>query len=105
MNPIATAALALFALAALTVLLGMGYFRRYVMTRPPLGVMHLGDVAFMLGAIVLIPYLYLHLPGWLVAALFALGTLGLLQLLVEPMVPLPVRRWLPWVVAAALVAA
>jgi hypothetical protein len=102
---ITTASLALWGLTALTISLGMGYFRRYSMTRPPLGVMHLGDVAFMLGAIILIPFLYLHLPGWLVAALFALGALGLLQLLVEPVAPLSLRRWLPWVVAAALVAA
>src|SRR5215212_915560 len=105
MTAVAGAALALFALTALVVLLGMAYFRRYAMTRPPLGVMHLGDVAFMLGAIVLIPYLYLALPGWLVAALFAVGSLGLLQLVLEPMVPLPRRRWLPWVLAVALVAA
>jgi hypothetical protein len=102
---IVTASLAVWGLTALTVLWGMAYFRRYPMTRPPLGVMHLGDVAFMLGAIVLIPSLYLALPGWLVTALFAVGSLGLLQLLLEPMVSLPWRRWLPWVVAAALVAA
>ena len=105
MTAIAAAALALWILTAVTVLLGMGYFRRYPMTRPPLGVMHLGDVAFMLGAIVLIPYLYLSLPGWVVAALFAVGSLGLLQLLFEPIVPHSVRRWLPWVAAAGLVAA
>jgi hypothetical protein len=40
-----------------------------------------------------------------VAVIFALGALGLLQLLVEPVVPRSVRRWLPWVVAVALVAA
>jgi len=35
----------------------------------------------------------------------AVGALGLLQLLLEPMVPRSVQGWLPWVVAAALVAA
>jgi hypothetical protein len=99
------ASVALVALTALAVLLGMAYFRRFTMTRPPLGVMHLGDVAFMLAAIILIPYLYLFLPGWLVAALFALGALGLLQLLLEPMVSPPWRCWLPWVLAAVLVTA
>lgn len=102
---IAVASLALWGLTALTVLLGMAYFRRYAMTRPPLGVMHLGDVAFMFVAIILIPYLYLSFPGWLVAGLFALGSLGLLQLLFEPVFPLPWRRWLPWVVAGVLVVA
>jgi hypothetical protein len=32
---VATAAAGLVALTALTVLLGMAYFRRYLMTRPP----------------------------------------------------------------------
>jgi hypothetical protein len=102
---VTTAAVGLWVLTALTVLLGMAYFRRYAMTRPPLGVLHLGDVAVMLGAIILIPYLYLALPGWLVATLFAVGALSLLQLLVEPMVPAPWRRWLPWGVAVVLVGA
>ncbi len=100
-----TAAVGLFVLTTLVVVLGMDYFRRYAMTRPPLGVMTLGDVAFMLVAIILVPYLYLHLPGWLVTALFAVGALGLLQLLFEPMLTLPWRRWLPWVLAASLIAA
>jgi hypothetical protein len=55
------------------VLLGWGYFRRYEITRPPVGVFGLGDVAFMIGVIILIPYLYLALPLWLVGGIFALG--------------------------------
>jgi len=102
---VTTAAVGLFALTTLVVVLGMAYFRRYAMTRPPLGVMTLGDVAFMLGAIILVPYLYLHLPGWLVTTLFAIGALGLLQLLFEPMVSRPWRRWLPWMLSAVLIAA
>jgi hypothetical protein len=98
----AVASIAILGLTALAVLLGMAYFRRRAMPRPPLGVLSLGDVVFMLTAIVLIPYLYLALPGWLVAALLALGTLGLLQLLFEPLTP---WRWLPWLLAAALVLA
>ncbi len=103
MTTLVFASLALVVLTALTVLLGLVYFRHYTMTRAPLGVMNLGDVIFMLVAIVLIPYLYLSLPGWLVVALFAVGSLGVLQLLIEPMVQLPWRRWLPWVVAVLLV--
>ena len=37
-------------------------FRRYPITRPPIGVLNLGDIACMLGAIVLAPYLDLPLP-------------------------------------------
>ena len=102
MTDLARAALALFLLASATVLLGMAFFRRYAIIRAPLGVMNLGDVAFMLGGIILIPYLYLALPGWIVATLLAIGTLGLLQLLLEPMLH---PAWLPWLVAAVLVGA
>ncbi len=52
--------------AASAVLLGWAYFRRYEITRPPVGVFGLGDVAVMIGAIVLLPYLYLAFPLWLV---------------------------------------
>jgi hypothetical protein len=94
--------LALFALVALTVLLGWVYFRRYRVNRPPLGVMTLGDVAALIAGIVLIPYVYLFLPGWLVGGILALGTLGIVQLLLEPVLPLP---WLSWPLALLLVAA
>lgn len=97
-----TAGIVVFALAAGAVLLAMGYFRRFRMTRPPLGVITLGDVVFMLAAIVLVPYLYLRLPGWLVAALLALGAFGLLQILAEPVLAAP---RLSWVFAAVVVAA
>jgi hypothetical protein len=99
---VATANLGLFALSALTVLLGWAYFRRYQVSRPPLGVMTLGDVVFLMAGIVLIPYLYLYLPGWLVGAILGLGALGVLQLMLEPVLP---SQWLVWALAAALVAA
>jgi hypothetical protein len=102
MSELARAALALFLLAAVAVLLGMAYFRRYAVTRAPLGVMNLGDVAFMLGAIILIPYLYLSLPGWVVATLLAIGSIGLLQLLFEPALH---PSWLSWLVGVLLVGA
>jgi hypothetical protein len=94
--------LALFALVALTVLLGWVYFRRYRVNRPPLGMMTLGDVAVLIAGIVLIPYVYLFLPGWLVGGILALGTLGIVQLLLEPVLPL---SWLSWPLAILLVAA
>jgi hypothetical protein len=95
------AAVVVLALAMSAVLLGLAYFRRYRITRPPLGVMTLGDVVVMLGAIILIPYLYLRLPGWLVAGLLALGALGLLHVLFEPVVRPP---WIAWLLAATIVA-
>jgi hypothetical protein len=101
MSDVARAGLALFLLAGVAILLGMAYFRRYALTRPPLGVMTLGDVVVIMGAIILIPYLYLYLPGWLVATLLGIGALGLLQLLVEPILR---PAWLSWLIAAAVVA-
>jgi hypothetical protein len=101
MSDVARAGLALFLLAGIAIVIGMAYFRCYALIRPPLGVMTLGDVAFMVGAIILIPYLYLSLPGWLVATLLGTGSLGLLQLLFEPLLR---PAWLSWLVAATLVA-
>ena len=43
-------------------LLSWAYFRRYQLSRPPIGVFGLGDVVVMLAAIILIPFLYLALP-------------------------------------------
>jgi hypothetical protein len=96
------ATLGLFALATLIVLLGGFYFRRYRVSRPPLGVMTLGDVVVLIAGIVVIPYVYLFLPGWLVGGILALGTLGIVQLLLEPLLP---RPWLSWLLALLLVAA
>jgi hypothetical protein len=84
------------------VLLGWLYFRNYQLARPSVGVLNLGDVAFMIGAIILIPYLYLALPLWLVAAIFALAMLSILHLLGEPLLR---ARWASWLFALSLVGA
>jgi hypothetical protein len=65
-------------------LLSMLYFRRYKVTRPPIGVINLWDVALLLTGIVLVPYLYLYLPSWLVAGLLGLGMSTLLYTMLEP---------------------
>ena len=72
------------------VLLGWTYFRRYEIQRPPIGVFNLGDVAAMIGAIVVVPYLYLALPLWLVVGIFALAISSILYFTVEPVVR---TRW------------
>jgi hypothetical protein len=72
------------------------------MTRPPIGVFNLRDVAVVLGAIVVIPYLYLVLPLALVATIIALTVLGTLYLVGEPLVP---RRVLLVAIAGGAVAA
>ena len=65
-------------------LLGMLYFRRCTVSHPPIGVINLWDVAFLLAAIVVVPYLYLGLPTWLVTVMLLLGMASLLYVLVEP---------------------
>jgi hypothetical protein len=84
----------------LALLLGWLYFRRYKITRPPIGVLSLGDVAFMLAAVVVVPLLYLALPVWLVASLLALGMGNILYIAWEPVLRHP---WLIWLVTLLLI--
>jgi hypothetical protein len=85
--------------AVATICLGWVYFGRWRMTRPPIGVMNLGDVLVVLGGVVALPLLYLAAPAWLVMALLALGALGAVYAAVEPVVRSAVACW----IAVALV--
>jgi hypothetical protein len=60
--------------SALTLAIAWYVLGRARLPRPPLGVMSLGDVAVMLLAIVLLPFLYLALPLPAVVGLFVLAT-------------------------------
>jgi hypothetical protein len=88
--------------AAGAVLLAWLYFRRLRVTRPPIGVFNLRDVMLMIGAIVLVPYLYLAVPPWLEATLLGLGMLTILQITLEPILP---GHWMSWSVALSLLGA
>src|SRR5262245_27908979 len=88
--------------ASSAVLLAWLYFGRYRVTRPPLGVVNRWDVATMLGAVVVIPYLYVRLPLGLVAGLLAVSYLSVLYTAVEPV--LPARRAI-WPTVLTLLAA
>lgn len=93
-----------FSLASL--ILSWLYFRRYRLQRPPLGVFNLWDIAIMLGGILLIPYLYLLLPRWLVTGLLGLGVLGILYVLFEAIWHSARITWLLtlfWIVVTPLV--
>ena len=90
------------ALAVASALLCSAYFRRYQVTRPPIGVFNGRDIAVLLVAIVVIPYLYLVLPLAVVAALLVLTTLGILYFTGQPVVRS--GRLLGVIVAVALVA-
>lgn len=81
------------------VALGWLYFRRHALKRPPIGVFNLTDVGFMLGGIVLVPFLYLALPLWLVAGLLALGALSAVYFAAEPVVR---PSWAPWAILVLL---
>ncbi len=93
------AILLVFIHVAAALLLGWMYFRRCAMQRPPIGVFNLGDVALMLAAIVVMPYLYLWLPLGVVAGLLGLGALSILYFLLEPVLR---TRQLIWLVVAGV---
>lgn len=93
------AAIVIMGLFAATLALGWVSFGRVIMSRPPIGVMSLGDVAVMLLLIILIPPLYLLLPMVLVAALLLAAALSSYLALLEP--ALGSRRG-AWAVALAL---
>jgi hypothetical protein len=88
--------------AALSLLAGWGYFRRYRVTRPAFGVVGLTDVAIMLTFIVLVPYLYLTLPLWAVAGLLGVGVLSTVYLALEQLLR---WRWVTVLVCLGLVGA
>jgi hypothetical protein len=90
------------ALAVASALLCSAYFRRYQVTRPPIGVFNGRDVAVLLAAIILIPYLYLVLPLGVVATLLVLTTFGILWFTCEPV--LRDRRLLAAILLAAIAA-
>jgi len=87
---------------AATALIAWLYFRRYQVARPPIGVVNLWDMAFTLGAIVLVPFLYLAVPPWVGAALLGAAALSALYLALEPV--LHPRRLL-WPAVLALLGA
>src|SRR5215216_5569329 len=84
------------------VILSWFYFRRYAMTRPPIGVFNLGDIAIMMGAVILVPFLYLLLPIWMLASLLALASISLLYFTWEPVLR---SAWAIWLVTILLAGA
>lgn len=85
--------------SAAAMILGWFYFRRYAMTRPPIGVFNLGDVAVMIGMVILVPFLYLLLPIGMVTSLLALAGLSILYFTWEPVLK---RSWFIWLVTLLL---
>ncbi len=81
---------------------GSCYFRRYAVSRPPIGVFTLTDLALMVLFILLVPFLYLALPLWLVAGLLLVAALSALYFTWEPVLR---ARWATWLVVLVLLAA
>jgi hypothetical protein len=77
------------------------YFRRYQVSRPPIGVFNLIDIALMALLIILVPLLYLLLPLWLAAALLLLVALSILYFACEPVLK---ARWAIWLASLLLLA-
>jgi hypothetical protein len=75
------------------------YFRRYQLSRPPIGVMNIRDIATMIFAIMALPFLYLFLPVWMVATFLLLSALSVLYFTIKPALR---TRWVVWVAALAL---
>jgi hypothetical protein len=82
------------------VILAWLYFRRHAMTRPPIGVFNLGDVAVMIGMVILVPFLYLWLPLWAVAGLLALASTSILYFTWEPVLRSARAIWLVTILLA-----
>jgi hypothetical protein len=84
---------------AAAVILSWLYFRRYAMTRPPIGVFNLGDIAVMIGMVILVPFLYLWLPLWVLTGLLTLASLSILYFTGEPVLR---STWAIWLVTILL---
>ncbi|MEP6776112.1 MAG: hypothetical protein ABJA50_11005, partial [Chloroflexota bacterium] len=94
MTPVYIALLVILVWSVVSILLAWLYFRHFKVTRPPIGVFNFTDVAFMIVGIVLVPYLYLLLPTWLVAGLLVIGTLSIMYFLWEPILRASLLVWL-----------
>ena len=95
------ATLVVIGLSFVTIALGTVYFRRWQLSRPPIGVFNLGDVAFMLGGILLVPLLYLAVPTWLLLGLMMLGAPSAIFIAAEPILK---SAWACWLLLAVVAA-
>jgi hypothetical protein len=70
---------------AVAILLGVFYFLRVEVDRPPVGVYTLGDVMVMMTAVLVIPVVYLALPSSAVATVLGLMTVFAIQITLAPL--------------------
>lgn len=91
--------LVVFGCAVSALVASWAYFRRYQVSRPPIGVTNIRDIAIMIVAIVTLPFLYLVLPTWVVAAFLLLSAFSVLYFTFQPTLPV---RWASWLLALTL---
>lgn len=77
------------------------YMRRFTMDRPPIGVFNRRDILLITIVIIAIPPLYLQLPSFVIATLFALVALVILQFTIAPLT----RSRIAWLIALVIVVA
>lgn len=85
---------------AACVLAGWGYFRRWQLARPPIGVINLRDVTVTMVFIILVPLLYIALPDWAALGLLIVGIFSIVYQVFEPVLR---KRWAVWLAALGLV--
>jgi len=85
---------------ALAAVLSWLYFRRCAITRPPIGVLNMRDIAILMTAIAVIPYVYLELPLVVVAGVLTVTVTSVLYFTLEPVL----RRGLAILGVAAVAA-
>ena len=83
----ATALVAVIGCEAAAIAGSLLFFRRSRVDVPPIGVFGLDDAIAVGIFVAVMPFVYLALPYWLVASLFALGGASLLQLAFAAMLP------------------
>ncbi|MFN2250786.1 MAG: hypothetical protein ACK2UL_02610 [Anaerolineae bacterium] len=96
------ALLVLIAFAVAAVAASWMYFRRFEMTRPPIGVINLVDVVVTMVFVILIPLLYILLPTWFAVGFLSISTLSLLYFTWEPVLP---ARWAIWLASLVMIVA
>ncbi|MYR44590.1 hypothetical protein [Streptomyces sp. SID5910] len=89
---------AFFTLVTLAVALGVSlasvaYFRRSALPRPAVGVFNGNDMVIMMGFVVVLPFLYLSLPGWLLPPVLGLTLAGGLAVGYGTVVRRAAQRW------------
>ncbi len=78
--------------SSLISLLALLYFRRVRLERPPIGVFNTRDIVLMVTFIVLLPFLYLILPTWLLVGLLCLTFSSAMYITLRPFLR-PLYLW------------